>query len=358
MASKLKTASGILGFCFEPYVGPWDSDGPVLFNAYHLSLVNAILAPVASSVKRIRTYGQGTFVWQDKPRIQDSNQWNIQAAQANGINVSAGCFQQGADPGGDSINVDWTKTEIDYAIDQAKQYKNVTDLIVGNECIWGPNSTDAITTLIGYAKTKRDAAGFTSATMPITTCQVMGVLCGVNNKKSDYAPTQKAIKKLLGACETFVYANAYAYFDKTISSKLANDPDQEEFTKVVKASMSDQLDAINKAFKAQKIKLAIRLGETGWPTKGSQPAQRNSHLANFKYAKWYYDAMGPWMASEGIEGYVFELYDEPWKGTADGKNSESHFGVRMAEGTSANRGQYTLINTYPKYDTTTKTPPQ
>jgi hypothetical protein len=169
----------IYGVAFEPYVGPWVGDGPVLYNTYTLDQVNQLLKPVAGHFSLIATYGQGTFVWQGVPKIQDGNRLNIQAAKAAGLKVSAGCFQQGADQYSDTINVEWTKTEIDYAIEQAKTYNNVVDLVIGNECIWGPNSAQAIIDLINYAKGKR--APLTAANLPVTTRQQWGVLGGVDN---------------------------------------------------------------------------------------------------------------------------------------------------------------------------------
>ena len=113
-------AAGIYGIAFSPYVGPWVGGAPVLFNTYTLDQVTQLLTPVAKAFSLITTYGQGTFVWQTVPKIQDSNRLNIQAAKNVGLKVSAGCYQQGANPGNDSINVEWTKTEIDYALGQAK----------------------------------------------------------------------------------------------------------------------------------------------------------------------------------------------------------------------------------------------
>ncbi len=39
----------IYGVAFEPYVGPWVGDGPVLYNVYTLDQVNQLLKPVAST---------------------------------------------------------------------------------------------------------------------------------------------------------------------------------------------------------------------------------------------------------------------------------------------------------------------
>jgi hypothetical protein len=59
--------------------------------------------------------------------------------------------------------------------------------------------------------------------------------------------------------------------------------------------------------------------------------------------------MVKWSASNGVRTIMFAAYDEPWKGPADGSNSEAFFGIWKANGTSSNRGQYTLNGVTPKY---------
>ena len=60
------------------------------------------------------------------------------------------------------------------------------------------------------------------------------------------------------------------------------------------------------------------------------------------FAHWYLLAMGSWMAQNRVSGYIFEAYNEPWKGSADGSSSETHFGLWVANGTSSAPNQYTL----------------
>jgi len=334
----------IYGIAFEPYVGPWVGDGPVYFNAYTLDTVKKLLTPVAEHFNLITTYGQGTFVWDNKAAVQDSNKFNIQAAKSAGIMVSAGCYQQGADHNTDTINVAWTKTEVDYAIAQAKQYKNCVDLVIGNECIWGPQSTQAIIDLIAYAKTKR--APLTQANLPITTRQKWDVLASIDNPNQ---PLRQKILALLAACEKQIYANMYAYFDKDIASKIGMNPTQAKFTQVVTASMNNQLGGLKKAFTDNGIGLEMRIGETGWPTQGSQTNQP-AWLASVQNAQWYYEAMVNWSDANNIKTVIFEAYDEPWKGPADGSNSEAFFGVWKANGMAPNRGMYTLTGVSQKYN--------
>ena len=343
-------AAGICGIAFSPYVGPWLDDGPVLFNTYTLEQVAHLLSPVATQFSLITTYGQGTFVWQNVPSIQDSNRYNIQAAKNVGLNVSAGCYQQGANPSGDFINVEWTKVEIDYALEQARSYGNVVELVIGNESLWGPNSTQAIIDLIGYAKAKR-APNFTHNTLPITTRQRWDVLAGVNNTTPGYAAMRSALIQLLSACEGFVYANMYSYFDPNIAGQIGRNPSQASFIQVVTASMNATLGALKIAFSSQNVSTEIRIGETGWPTHGSQPAQPNDFLASVQQASWYYEATKSCSVANGIKTIIFEAYDEPWKGSVDASNSEAFFGIWQAEGTSTARNQYTLTDEKQKYAT-------
>ncbi len=334
----------IYGVAFEPYVGPWvGNEGPVLFNAYTLDQVKTLLAPVAEHFPLILTYGQGTFVWEAVPRVQDGNRFNIQAAKSAGIEVSAGCYQQGVERDVDYINVAWTKVEVDYAIQQAKQYKNVVDLVIGNECIWGPESVQAIIDLIAYAKIKR--APLTRAQLPITTRQRWDVLAAVNNP--GYGLRAKLLA-LLAACESQVYATMYAYFDSDIARKIGTT--QASFTAAVTTSMNDKLMVLQQAFTNQGIGLEIRIGETGWPTKGTQPQQPDPKLASVKNAQWYYEAMVNWADANNVKTVPFEAYDEPWKGPANGSNSEAFFGIWKANGIAKSRSQYSLTGTTQKYN--------
>jgi exo-beta-1,3-glucanase (GH17 family) len=343
-------AAGIYGIAFSPYVGPWVNDVPVLFNTYTSEQVIQLLSPVAKEFSLIATYGQGTFVWQNVPIIQDSNRYNIQAAKNVGLKVSAGCYQQGADPGRDFLNIEWTKTEIDYALHQAQTCDNVVELVIGNECLWGPNSTQAIIELINYAKSKR-APNFTEYTLPITTRQKWDVLGGVSNTTPGYAAMRRALLELLSACEGFIYANMYAYFDPNIAGQIGRDPNQVSFTQAVTNSMNATLAALKSAFLSQNVSTEIRIGETGWPSQGSQPGQPSDFLASAQQALWYYEAIKNWSVANAIKTIIFEAYDEPWKGSRDQSNSEGFFGIWQADGVSTGRNQYTLKDEKPKYTT-------
>jgi exo-beta-1,3-glucanase (GH17 family) len=209
----------------------------------------------------------------------------------------------------------------------------VVDLVIGNEYIWGPNSAQAVIDLINYARSKR--APLTAAMLPITTRQRWGVLGGVNNTSPGYEAIRQKLLTLMAACEDHVYANMYAYFDKHIAGQIGQNPAQASFTQAVTASMNNQLAGLKNAFSNQNITLEIRIGETGWPTQGSQKDQANAFLANVTNAQWYYRAMVDWSAANGVKTVPFVAYDEAWKGLADGSDSEAFFGIWRPTGPPA-----------------------
>ena len=344
--SVLIPPAAVLGTSFQPYVGPWVNGQPVLWNTYTLDQVKKLLTPLSKSFKCISTYGQGTFVWQGVPRIQDSNQYNIQAASAVGMRVTAGCALQGIN--GDGFNVEWSKCDVDFALAQAKQYGNVLDVAVGSESIFGPNSALQLVQLMQYAKTKSRALG---VTVPITTRQRWDVMAGVNNTTPGYATTRKALLKLVAACDGFIYLDMYPYFDPGIAAAIGGPTaTREVFQTAVVASMQATWNALTAAWTAQGLTTRLRLGETGWPTSGSQTGQSAAWLATPTFAKWYYEAISTWMMRKRVVGYIFEGYDEPWKGgDPTGANSESHFGIWTANGTSSAVNQYTLTGETQKY---------
>lgn len=337
--------SSILGPCFQPYVGPWVEGVPVLWNAYTLEQVVDLLKPISSYFNSISTYGQGTFVWENVPRIQDSNKFNIQAAKSVGLSVSAGCALQGIS--GDSFNVEWTKCEVDYALSQAVTHGNVIDIVIGDENIFGPNSANQLVEIIKYAKSKRDSVGLS---MPITTRQRWDVMAGVNNTTPSYGSTRKALLDIVKSCDRYIYVDMYPYFDQNISNAIGSvTSSQEQFSTAIKSSMTATWSALQEAWSAQGLTTGIHIGETGWPTFGSQPGQKVAWLASINFAQWYMTAINEWMSKNAIIGFLFEAYNEPWKGPSSGLNSESAFGIWKAVGLATSPSSYKLSNEMLKY---------
>lgn len=70
----------------------------------------------------------------------------------------------------------------------------------------------------------------------------------------------------------------------------------------------------------------VVITEAGWPTaangRGIEP-----HNASEDLQASYYEQLIEWTSSEGILAFVFEAFDEPWKGSPDPLEPEKHWGL-------------------------------
>ena len=70
----------------------------------------------------------------------------------------------------------------------------------------------------------------------------------------------------------------------------------------------------------------VMITEAGWPTasngRGIEPANASEELQ-----ARYYDELLEWTNAEGILTFVFEAFDEPWKGSPDPLEPEKHWGL-------------------------------
>lgn len=70
----------------------------------------------------------------------------------------------------------------------------------------------------------------------------------------------------------------------------------------------------------------VAITEAGWATnsngRGIKPDNVNEDLQ-----KQYIDELMEWVAEENILCYVFEAFDEPWKGSPDPQEPEKHWGL-------------------------------
>lgn len=347
-------AGGIIGLGFQPYVGGFvNGNATTQFDGYSLDTVKALMQQLKNDgYTDVATYSQGSFYFGGQffgptSPTAGSNKFNIQAAAAVGLGISAGVFQQGVN--GDGFNVADTTQEIAYILQQAQLYPGtVKEIIICNESIFGPNSLNQLNQLIASAIAMRNSTPvtpgsgtmFTSATLPITTRQRWDVIAGVNNNAN---PLQGALKTLLTSVEGHVYANMYAYFDGGLPESYPTAPsDQGAFTTAVTNSMSGTLGALKTAFQAQGITTQVRIGETGWPTQGlrAPPLSTAPALGNLTLANWYFQAMKTWSASNSVPTVIFQAYDQPWQTVPAAQvpttpgSSEGFFGLYTANGTS------------------------
>lgn len=85
------------------------------------------------------------------------------------------------------------------------------------------------------------------------------------------------------------------------------------------------------------IEKPVHIGETGWATvSGGLYGPKGSKATDEYKSAVYYKLMRDWTKKEKIACFYFEAFDEPWKGGADAKDSEKHFGLFTVEGKAKN----------------------
>jgi exo-beta-1,3-glucanase (GH17 family) len=296
--------NSLVGVNFQPYIGAWSGNplAPPLFNSYTYADVLADLQTVqARGFASIKTYGVGKSPFSGNGNNLDSNQYNVQAANALGLSVHLGANLQFANGGLDMVR---TKMEIDLAIKQAVTYPGtVKTLIIGNESIGVKGVTVGdMVSLMDYAKTQRTASGFTAATLPVTTVQQWGVLAGAANQA------------LSQAAEGSIYANIYPFFDANTSIDNAI------------AQFHTDYDALRAALNGFGLgNLPISIGETGWATAGTNPTNSLGTPNTVNALKYFND----YVAQVTVPTFFFEAFDEPWKANpqTNPQSVEPHFGL-------------------------------
>ena len=90
------------------------------------------------------------------------------------------------------------------------------------------------------------------------------------------------------------------------------------------------------AIQAEHPDLPIVLGETGWATalnpEGSEARYIRAPAGEAEQAR-FYAAMTAWAAEARQSYFYFEAFDEPWKGSADPREVEKHWGLYTVDRT-------------------------
>ncbi len=66
--------------------------------------------------------------------------------------------------------------------------------------------------------------------------------------------------------------------------------------------------------------------ECGWATMSNNKGM-SSAQANEKYQVKYIESLWDWAEAAGIQVFLFEAFDEPWKGSDDKSEPEKHWGI-------------------------------
>lgn len=70
----------------------------------------------------------------------------------------------------------------------------------------------------------------------------------------------------------------------------------------------------------------VAITEAGWTTR-SNGRGIEPHHASVEHQVHYYEALSRWAEDNGVLTYVFEAFDEPWKGSPDPNEPEKHWGL-------------------------------
>ena len=70
----------------------------------------------------------------------------------------------------------------------------------------------------------------------------------------------------------------------------------------------------------------VVITEAGWTTRSGGGAIA-AHRASEELQAIYVEELLRWSRAEGVLTFVFEAFDEPWKGAADPREPEKHWGL-------------------------------
>jgi exo-beta-1,3-glucanase (GH17 family) len=182
--------------------------------------------------------------------------------------------------------------QVDKAIELANRYRDIVfSVAVGNEAAveWTDHLV-SVERLIDHARRIRDAVE-----QPVTSCD-------------NYVPWIEKLDPLAAELD-FVSLHTYPVWEY----------------KGVQESLDHTKDNFH-AVAARHPDTPVVITEAGWTTasngRGIKPENASEEIQAA-----YYDALLDWTSDEGILTFVFEAFDEPWKGSAHPLEPEKHWGL-------------------------------
>ena len=134
-----------------------------------------------------------------------------------------------------------------------------------------------------------------SVTQPVTFCE-------------NYVPWQHKLRDLVAELD-FISLHTYPVWEyKHIHEAL-------DYTK-------DNVDSVARLYPGKPIVIT----EAGWCTNSNGRGMHAEHAVQELQAIYYQDLMD-WTREAGILCFVFEAFDEPWKGSPDPLEPEKHWGL-------------------------------
>lgn len=183
-------------------------------------------------------------------------------------------------------------SQINQLIVLANQYSNIIfALSVGNEaCVEWTDHLVSVDKVIQYVELVK-----AKTTQPVTFCE-------------NYVPWLDKLQPLVAVVD-FISIHTYPVWEyKVIDQAL-------EFTKLNYESVANQYPD----------KLVV-ITEAGWATASNGHGIPVEHV-NIETQKIYYKSLNHWSDSNAVLTFVFEAFDEPWKGSDDPNEPEKHWGL-------------------------------
>lgn len=182
--------------------------------------------------------------------------------------------------------------QVDAAIHLATRYPDIVfSVAAGNEAAvdWTDHMV-SVDRLIDHVNRLQSAVG-----QPVTSCD-------------NYVPWTNKLEPLAAELD-FISVHTYPVWEyRSIAEAL-------EYTKQNYYSVARRYPS-----------KAVIITEAGWTTasngRGIEPANASEELQ-----ARYYDELLAWATSEQILTFVFEAFDEPWKGSPDPLEPEKHWGL-------------------------------
>ena len=182
--------------------------------------------------------------------------------------------------------------QIQKLIRLANEYPDIIfSLSAGNEaCVDWTDHYVPVASVIKYVRLIK--AG---AKQPVTFCE-------------NYAPWLSKLKPLVAEVD-FISIHTYPVWEyKNIHESI-------EYTKQNYYAVADTYpDTL------------VVITEAGWATKSNGRGIAH-HNVNEELQKIYYNDLMEWCDQDGIMTFVFEAFDEPWKGSPDEHEPEKHWGL-------------------------------
>ena len=182
--------------------------------------------------------------------------------------------------------------ELDRLIALARRYPDtVFSVAVGNEATvdWTDHFVP-VSQMVAYVRRVKAAVR-----QPVTFCE-------------NYLPWQHKLRALVDELD-FISLHTYPVWEyKSIHDALA-------YTQ-------DNYDSVARLYPGKPIVIT----EAGWCTSSNGRGMPREHAAQELQATYYQDLM-EWTRAAGILCFVFEAFDEPWKGSPDPLEPEKHWGL-------------------------------